>query len=81
MITIKRLGGWSPASTPPPYYRPDAIQVGTDGRGAVVWLDPVPHRRHPGVGAGGGLKVTPGRPKLMMDPLDRSTWQRPYRFT
>jgi len=30
--------------------------------------------------AGGALIVSPRKPKLMMDPLDRSTWQRPYRF-
>lgn len=23
----------------------------------------------------------PAQPHLMMDPLDPSTWQRPYRFT
>lgn len=31
--------------------------------------------------AGGGLGVTLRTPKLMMDPSDPSTWQRPYRFT
>jgi hypothetical protein len=31
--------------------------------------------------AGGGIKVQTRQPKLMMDPSDRSTWQRSYRFT
>jgi hypothetical protein len=30
---------------------------------------------------GGGIAVTVRKPKLMMDPSDRSTWQRPYRLT
>lgn len=29
----------------------------------------------------GGLCVTARKPKLMMDPTDPTTWQRPYRFT
>jgi hypothetical protein len=29
----------------------------------------------------GGLAVTLRTPKLMMDPSDETTWQRPYRFT
>jgi len=30
---------------------------------------------------GGGMAVTLRTPRLMMDPSDPSTWQRPYRFT
>jgi hypothetical protein len=29
---------------------------------------------------GGAVKASMSQPKLMMDPSDRSTWQRPYRF-
>lgn len=29
----------------------------------------------------GGLQVSFRKPRLMMDPSDRSTWQRQYRFT
>ena len=29
----------------------------------------------------GTQPLTPGRPRLMMDPSDPSTWQREYRFT
>lgn len=81
MIVVKRLASWSPASTPPPGVRPEN-QVNTNGRGAVVYLTPAmmnPSRAT--VPAGGSTAFIPGRPKLMMDPSDRSTWQRPYRFT
>jgi hypothetical protein len=30
---------------------------------------------------GTAVQVSLRQPKLMMDPSDRSTWQRPYRFT
>jgi hypothetical protein len=82
MLTIRRLAAWSPPSTPPPGVRP-ATQVSTNGRGAVVYLlpaDSVPSAR-PYVTPGGTVALTPQPPKLMMDPTDRSTWQRPYRFT
>jgi hypothetical protein len=29
----------------------------------------------------GFQSFTPAQPRLMMDPLDPSTWQRPYVFT
>lgn len=34
-----------------------------------------------GIQTGGMVPLTPSYPKLMMDPSDPSTWQRPYRFT
>ena len=30
---------------------------------------------------GGVSTFGPATPRLMMDPLDPSTWQRPYQFT
>jgi len=30
---------------------------------------------------GGWPSLAPGQPRRMMDPLDPSTWQRPYVFT
>lgn len=81
MLVIKFLPAWSPLSTPPPVPREDVVQVPTNGVGGAVWLDPreVPIR---GVSVpSGGMVAAPGKPKLMMDPTDRATWQRPYRFT
>jgi hypothetical protein len=81
VIVVRRLGSWSPDSTPPPGVRPEN-QVNTNGRGAVVYLTPAmmnPSRAS--VPAGGSQGFTPPRQKMMMDPTDRSTWQRPYRFT
>jgi hypothetical protein len=30
---------------------------------------------------GGVMPLTPAKPRVQMDPSDRSTWQRDYRFT
>lgn len=30
---------------------------------------------------GGVPSMMMGKPRIMMDPSDSSTWQRPYRFT
>jgi hypothetical protein len=30
---------------------------------------------------GGAMALTPSAPRVAMDPLDKNTWQRPYRFT
>lgn len=81
MIVVKRLGSWRPEFTPPPGVRP-LNQVNTNGRGAVVYLtDAMMRPARYQVPAGGSTAFIPGRPKLMMDPTDRTTWQRPYRFT
>jgi hypothetical protein len=72
---------WSPPSTPPPMPVPGSMQVNTNGRGAVVWIPPVSRDRSARVPQGGMVGLHSRPPKLMMDPSDRSTWQRPYRFT
>lgn len=79
MIVIKRRDMWSPQSTPPPGVRPE-YQVSTNGRGAVVYLNPYV-TSHRFVLPQGGLGLKPPKVKEPMDPLDRSTWHRPYRFT
>lgn len=80
-LSVKRLNTWAPPSTPAPYAVPGATQVGTNGRGAVVWVPPGYRARQRGVPSQGMTALTPRPPKLMMDPLDRATWQRPYRFS
>lgn len=69
---ITRTWAWSPdpynKALPPPlcFTVPDGVRSMTSPGHLVT---------------GGGLQVTLGRPRLMMDPSDRSTWQRDYRFT
>jgi hypothetical protein len=70
MLILKRTWAWSAdpydKNLPPPLcFTAPAGQRFPQGR----------------VVAGGGLGVKFRKPKLMMDPTDRSTWQRPYRFT
>jgi len=72
---------WSPTSTPPPSMTPGSVQVNTNGRGAVVWLVPREAASRAAVPAHGAPVLGMRKPKLMMDPRDPSTWQRPYRFT
>ena len=31
--------------------------------------------------AGGAQQLGMAKPRMMMDPSDQTTWQRPYRFT
>jgi hypothetical protein len=69
---ITRSWAWSPdpynGALPPPlcFTIPDGVRT-MMGPGYLA--------------TGGGLGVTLRRRKLMMDPSDSSTWQRPYRFT
>lgn len=77
MLTIRH---WSPDSTPPPDIRPE-YQVNTNGRGAVVYLTPEQFRPFRVLVTGSSPAFVPPRQKLMMEPDNRATWQREYRFT
>jgi hypothetical protein len=72
MLTIRRTGAWvydayDPLLPPPLCF--------THPAGAL--LKHGTYLPRPGTAIELGLR----QPKLMMDPSDRSTWQRPYRFT
>jgi hypothetical protein len=68
---INRTWAWSPgpytAALPPPLCFTVPAGKGGARNGPLV--------------TSGGLKVSMRQPKLMMDPSDQSTWQRPYRWT
>lgn len=70
MIT-RRHFGWSyggyDAAKPPP--------LGFTTPPAQRW------RGNGTLARGGGLAVSMLPPRLMMDPTNPATWQRPYRFT
>lgn len=70
MIEVRSIPAWSPEAydrtLPPPL-------CFTDPAGEPSGNAPMMR--------GGVTGLTPRPPKMMMDPTDRSTWQRPYRFT
>jgi hypothetical protein len=72
MSMITRTWEWSPYPWNKAYPVPLCFTIPAGNRSMV----------RPGyLATGGALRFIPPRQKLMMDPTDQSTWQRPYRFT
>jgi hypothetical protein len=51
---------------------------GFDPNGAPFYLGP---SRQNQLIRGGAFALTPAKPRVMMDPSDKTTWQRAYLFT